>query len=67
MTQLLVQVTKDEFYSAVGPLDVVVRIVPTGSDFEMRNRQLVGRTIGNQGHYWDADRTYYLVKRMPNA
>lgn len=57
----MVEVTKDEFFRAVGPLDVTPRIVADGSDFELRDRRMVGRIVGTEGHYWDATKRYFLA------
>lgn len=57
------QVTKDEFYAAVGPHNVHPRIVepwPYTSIFEFPNRREFGRIVPTNGH--DTERDYYLVR-----
>ena len=59
----LVEVPKDTFYKAIVSQDVVVRTTQEGSDFELRDRTLIGRALGCEGHYYDSDAVYFLVDR----
>lgn len=57
------EVTKEEFYRIIfdRKLDVHPTITASGSNFEFKNRALFGKTVGNNGHYWDAQHKYFLA------
>lgn len=40
----MIEVTRERFFETVGSMDVVLNNLPTHTDWELRNRTLVGRT-----------------------
>ncbi len=60
----LIEVTKEEFYSKIGPLDVVVSVRNDySSDFKLRNGKLVGRTVPIPGPpYGQTNNRYFMFQ-----
>lgn len=62
------QVTKDEFFAAIGPRDVEVAVRGRyrdddyGADFKLKNGTLVGRTVATGDHpHYKPNSSYFLV------
>lgn len=54
------EVTKDEFWARINPMDVVLRSEKMETIFETRHRQLVGRKT--PGYMCQGPTAYFLVK-----
>jgi hypothetical protein len=44
MSDELIEVSRDEFFAVVGPLDVTPRALPDRTEWETGNRRFVGRS-----------------------
>ena len=65
----LKQVTKSEFYAAVGSLDIQVEVRGQyhdddyGTNFKLKNGRVVGKTVAiGQSPNYKPDNNYYLVQ-----
>jgi hypothetical protein len=59
------QVSKEQFFSTVGKLDVHPTIInskyPYTSDWKLRDGKVVGRSVGQENVGWLADNYLYFV------
>ncbi len=61
---MMIEVTKEQFYKIMGPLDVHPRVERDTTYWELRNRQLVGKT---RGYMSEGPETYNVLKALGDS
>lgn len=57
------QVTRDEFYNIVGKLDATLHVIgnyPYTTEFKLRHRQLIGKTVDSDENIYPIVTRYYI-------
>ena len=62
----MIEVTRERFFETVGQLDVVLNSLPDRTDWEFRDRTVVGRTTPGwrDGGTPNIRKRYFVVERM---
>lgn len=68
MSTGFVIVTKEEFFAAIGPRDIVLRTEPEYTEWETRSRVVVGRTTPGYRNGWGLEgQTPSVYMLVPSA